>query len=98
MSVQGAWFDARPLTRRRAIFVRAREVETAMDMTTSFVDIGEARLEYHRRRPGRPAHFVPVVLLHPWRGCWQFWNHTVAGLPERDCYAVDLYSPGRNGN
>lgn len=37
---------------------------------------------------------LPVVLLHPWFGCWQFWSRTLAALPELPCYAVDLYSLG----
>jgi 3-oxoadipate enol-lactonase len=69
-----------------------------MDSTASFVDLGEARLEYQRTRPTQGTQLDSVILLHPWRGCWQFWNQTVAGLRERDCYAVDLYSPGRDAN
>jgi 3-oxoadipate enol-lactonase len=57
------------------------------------LSLESARLTYHRcppmRGPGRP-----LILLHPWFGCWQFWDQTVAALPEYDCFSVDLYSLG----
>jgi 3-oxoadipate enol-lactonase len=40
------------------------------------------------------ASSTPVVLLHPWFGCWQFWDRTVACLPDYTCFAADLYSLG----
>ena len=58
------------------------------------VEICGARLEYHRRQPTTDRKLGPVVLLHPWFGCWQFWRHTVDALPEFDTYAVNLYSLG----
>jgi pimeloyl-ACP methyl ester carboxylesterase len=58
------------------------------------VEIGGARLVYHRRAPSAAPQAAPVVLLHPWFGCWQFWQKTVAGLPEVETVAVDLYSLG----
>ncbi|AXQ53300.1 MULTISPECIES: alpha/beta fold hydrolase [Streptomyces] len=48
-------------------------------------------LSYHVTGAGAAA--TPVVLLHPWFGCWQFWTSTMRGLSERPCYAVDFYSP-----
>lgn len=48
-------------------------------------------LSYHVSRPSAPG--TPVVLLHPWFGCRQFWNSTMEHLADRPCYAVDLYSP-----
>jgi pimeloyl-ACP methyl ester carboxylesterase len=53
--------------------------------------VGDAALEY-RITPG--ASSAPVVLLHPWFGCWQFWDRTVACLPDYTCFAADLYSLG----
>ena len=58
------------------------------------VDVGGARLVYHRRAPLTGQLSDPVILLHPWFGCWQFWRQTVEALPEFDTYAVDLYSLG----
>ena len=59
-----------------------------------FVEISGARLEYYRRRPLIRRHGEPIILLHPWFGCWQFWRQTVDALPEFETYAVDLYSLG----
>jgi len=63
-------------------------------LTREAVEIGDTRLVYHCRAPliGRQA--APVVLLHPWFGCWQFWRRTVDALPEIETFAVDLYSLG----
>lgn len=36
----------------------------------------------------------PLLLLHPWFGCWRFWRATMQLLPEYFCIAPDLYSPG----
>jgi pimeloyl-ACP methyl ester carboxylesterase len=58
-----------------------------------FVEISNARLEYRCRRPLIRRH-EPIILLHPWFGCWQFWRQTVDALPEFETYAVDLYSLG----
>jgi 3-oxoadipate enol-lactonase len=60
------------------------------------IDIADGSLAYHREPPAAPGGHDPVVLLHPWFGCWQFWRDTVAGLPEFETYAVDLYSLGAN--
>ena len=59
-----------------------------------FLEISNARLEYHCRRPLIRRHDEPIILLHPWFGCWQFWRQTVDALPEFETYAVDLYSLG----
>jgi 3-oxoadipate enol-lactonase len=34
----------------------------------------------------------PLLLLHPWFGCWRFWLPTMQLLPDRWCIAADLYS------
>jgi pimeloyl-ACP methyl ester carboxylesterase len=68
---------------------------TAPQTIARSVEIAGGRLEYHRRErrrdtPSRP----PVILLHPWFGCWQFWRRTVDAMPELDTISVDLYSLG----
>jgi pimeloyl-ACP methyl ester carboxylesterase len=63
-------------------------------MTTGSVEVGGARLVYHRRAPSSAGPAEPVILLHPWFGCWQFWRQTVEDLPELETYSVDLYSLG----
>jgi 3-oxoadipate enol-lactonase len=67
-------------------------------MATGSVEVGGASLVYHCRAPstGEPAE--PVILLHPWFGCWQFWRQTVEALPELETYSVDLYSLGAGAN
>lgn len=35
---------------------------------------------------------APIVALHPWFGCWQFWLPVVELMPERDWVLVDMYS------
>lgn len=60
------------------------------------VTIDGAELAFYHRRAVSAAQREPVVLLHPWFGCPQFWRHTVDALPECDTYAVDLYSLGAN--
>ena len=70
-----------------------------MNVRLEALKVGSTRLEYHHkaaRQGGLPRD--PIVLLHPWRGCWQFWNSTLRALPEYDCYAPDLYSLGAGGN
>lgn len=34
----------------------------------------------------------PLVLLHPWFGCWRFWLPVMQLLPDRWCVAPDFYS------
>lgn len=62
-----------------------------MDTHHRTVALTGTSLSYHVARP--TAAGTPVVLLHPWFGCWQFWTSTMRHLGERPCYAVDLYSP-----
>ncbi|WP_406729776.1 alpha/beta fold hydrolase [Streptomyces sp. GD-15H] len=50
-----------------------------------------ASLSYHVTEPS--ADGTPVVFLHPWFGCWQFWTSTMEHLAGRPRYAVDFYSP-----
>ena len=59
---------------------------------TRQVDLGQTTLEYHVTAGG-PGE--PLLLLHPWFGSWQFWGHVLEAMPERPCYALDLYSIGR---
>lgn len=59
---------------------------------TRQVDLGGTALEYHVTAGGAGE---PLLLLHPWFGSWQFWGHVLGALPERRCYALDLYSLGR---
>jgi 3-oxoadipate enol-lactonase len=63
-------------------------------MSEESVALGGARLVYHRRAPLTGGPGEPVILLHPWFGCWQFWRQTVEALPELETYSVDLYSLG----
>jgi 3-oxoadipate enol-lactonase len=41
---------------------------------------------------GTGSGTAPVVALHPWFGCWQFWLPVLERFPERDWVLVDLYS------
>jgi 3-oxoadipate enol-lactonase len=50
-----------------------------------------SRLRYHFS-PGESGD--PVLLLHPWFGCAEFWADTVAGLSGRPRYVLELYSLG----
>jgi 3-oxoadipate enol-lactonase len=62
--------------------------------TAESIELAGGRLAFHRRRPATGGPGEPVILLHPWFGCWQFWNQTVEALPELDTLSVDLYSLG----
>jgi 3-oxoadipate enol-lactonase len=62
--------------------------------TAESIALSGGRLDYYRRRPLTKGRTGPVIFLHPWFGCWQFWRHTVDALPEFDTYSVDLYSLG----
>ena len=66
----------------------------AAGTTREWIDVADARLVYHRRAPLAADQGEPVILLHPWFGCWQFWRRAVEALPERETLAVDLYSLG----
>jgi pimeloyl-ACP methyl ester carboxylesterase len=63
-------------------------------MTTGSVEVRGTRLVYHHRAASSAGAADPVILLHPWFGCWQFWRQTVEDLPELETYSVDLYSLG----
>lgn len=58
------------------------------------VAIDGGRLVYHHRPALKDRQPKAVIFLHPWFGCWQFWQRTVEALPEFDTYSVDLYSLG----
>lgn len=58
------------------------------------VELSDATLECHFRAAAGDRELPPLILLHPWFGCWKFWDRTVAALPEFATYAVDLYSLG----
>jgi pimeloyl-ACP methyl ester carboxylesterase len=62
-----------------------------MDSKRRTVLLPSTSLTYHVTRPTVAG--TPVVLLHPWFGCWQFWNSIMHHLRGRPCYAVDFYSP-----
>jgi 3-oxoadipate enol-lactonase len=51
-------------------------------------------LDLHIHR-GTGTGGAPIVALHPWFGCWQFWLPVVERFPERDWILVDLYSGAR---
>ncbi|MER5753694.1 alpha/beta fold hydrolase [Streptomyces sp. NPDC002088] len=65
--------------------------EQAPSTTTRVVPLPGTSLTYHVARETAPG--TPVVFLHPWFGCWQFWTSTIRQLTGRPCYAVDFYSP-----
>lgn len=62
-----------------------------MDIEQHVVPLPGTSLSYRVSR--RSSNGTPVVLLHPWFGCWQFWTTTMRLLADRPCYAVDFYSP-----
>jgi pimeloyl-ACP methyl ester carboxylesterase len=57
-------------------------------------------LEQRRSASGLDLHVhtgdgsgaAPIIALHPWFGCWQFWLPVVELMPERDWVLVDMYS------
>lgn len=64
---------------------------------TGSVRVGPTAIDYRVDRPGRddaPAR-PPVLLLHPWFGCWRFWLPVTELLPDRTCISVDWYSLSR---
>jgi len=71
---------------------------SATEMAEGSVEVGGARLAYHHRPALHDHQSTPVILLHPWFGCWQFWRRTVDALPEFDTYSVDLYSLGASSH
>ena len=80
---------------RRALAFRA---VSGAAMEAKSIEIGDARLSYHHRKPSTHHLLSPIILLHPWFGCWQFWRRTVDGLPEFETYSLDLYSLGASAN
>jgi 3-oxoadipate enol-lactonase len=58
------------------------------------VSIGTASLAYERRGATGAGRLEPLVMLHPWYGCYRFWDRAVDALPEYETYALDLYSLG----
>ncbi len=45
---------------------------------------------------GNADALPPIVALHPWFGCWQFWLPVVSRYPERKWILVDLYSGAKS--
>jgi len=54
------------------------------------VPIGKSHLSY---RSFGPAGDLTTLLLHPWFGCWEFWEPVLPALAQRRCLVADLYSP-----
>jgi 3-oxoadipate enol-lactonase len=54
------------------------------------VPLGPTHLAY--RCFGPPAGSA-TLLLHPWFGCWSFWEPVLTDLQDRRCLVADLYSP-----
>jgi pimeloyl-ACP methyl ester carboxylesterase len=54
------------------------------------VPIGRTRLSY---RVFGPVGDPTTLLLHPWFGCWEFWEPVLPALAPRRCLVADLYSP-----
>src|SRR5262249_30471708 len=81
----------RPI-RRRTFAVGA--VMKSPAMTNESAEVAGGKLVLHRRRPADGRSAGTVILLHPWFGCWQFWNRTVDALPAFEAISVDLYSLG----
>jgi 3-oxoadipate enol-lactonase len=52
-------------------------------------------LDHYRHRATTGAASAPIIALHPWFGCWQFWLPVVELFGERDWVLVDLYSSAR---
>jgi len=52
-------------------------------------------LDHYLHRAPTGAKSAPIIALHPWFGCWQFWLPVVELFPERDWVLVDLYSGAR---
>lgn len=62
-----------------------------MKIDSRTISLTGTSMSYHVSQPTSAGR--PTVLLHPWFGCWQFWNSVMTNLPDRPCYAVDFYSP-----
>lgn len=61
-----------------------------METGTRTLALAGRTLTYHVSHADAPG--TPVVFLHPWFGCPQFWSSTISALPDRPCLAVDFYS------
>ena len=70
----------------------------ALNVKQDSVDVGGGRLTYHYRKSSEGGAAQAVIFLHPWFGCWQFWQATADALPEFDVYSLDLYSLGDGPN
>jgi hypothetical protein len=57
------------------------------------VAIESAVLEYERRDPIGAGRRDAVVMLHPWYGCFRFWDRTVEALPE-SCESCMVFAAG----
>lgn len=62
-----------------------------MEISSRTIPLSETSMSYHVSQPNSAG--TPIVLLHPWFGCWQFWKSVMTSFPDRPCYAVDFYSP-----
>ena len=67
---------------------------TLAQVRSDAVAVKAQQLRYERHRAAVEGDHDPVVMLHPWFGCTRFWDRTVAALPDRERFVVDLYSLG----
>jgi 3-oxoadipate enol-lactonase len=67
---------------------------TLAQVRSDAVAVKAQQLRYERHRAAGEGDHDPVVMLHPWFGCTRFWDRTVAVLPDRERFVVDLYSLG----
>jgi 3-oxoadipate enol-lactonase len=67
---------------------------TLAQVRSDTVPVKTRELRYERHEAGGGGDRDPVVMLHPWFGCTRFWDRTVAALPDRERFVVDLYSLG----
>jgi 3-oxoadipate enol-lactonase len=67
---------------------------TRAQVQSDTVPVKTQELRYERHKAGGGGDRDPVVMLHPWFGCTRFWDRTVAALPVRERFVVDLYSLG----
>jgi 3-oxoadipate enol-lactonase len=67
---------------------------TPAQVQSHTVPVENQELRYERHPAAGVSNRDPVVMLHPWFGCTRFWDHTVAALPDRERFVVDLYSLG----
>jgi hypothetical protein len=67
---------------------------TLAQVRSDAVSVKTQELRYERHDAAEDRHLDPVVMLHLWCGCTRFLDHTVAALPDRERFVVDLYSLG----